>query len=368
MGRTQGGKGSGLGLAIVRAIVQLAHGRLGVQSSKKGSTFWLELRYPLALPEEVLALQEPPTPFSVHSQYKISTSTASEKPVRPPVKPYKAGESSWSQYSASKQNELAASSSQGIPPTSVEKDVHITPNLGQSLGHDHLVSGGKRASAAQSRHPSVASAGPTFDTSNTGIDTSSPFTSEQWQSPGLVERSLLPAMAVTSPTLNSASASQASLSTTLSRRTPAPSPPVPSMSGEMKAMISHAAPESPAGEEAFTPSTRQAISNLSPQLEIPPNLQAAPVPVGSGAPLLLSSSGEEERERPLTALIVDDDALTRKLMSRMMARFGCVVEEAHDGRMALDILLGQGQYTPAPRFFDIVTLDNMMPVSTWNIA
>ncbi|KAE9396812.1 hypothetical protein BT96DRAFT_977262 [Gymnopus androsaceus JB14] len=43
-GKQQGGKGTGLGLALVRNIVKLSGGRLGVKSRhNRGSTFWVEL-------------------------------------------------------------------------------------------------------------------------------------------------------------------------------------------------------------------------------------------------------------------------------------------------------------------------------------
>lgn len=85
-------------------------------------------------------------------------------------------------------------------------------------------------------------------------------------------------------------------------------------------------------------------------------------------------------------LVVDDDALTRRLMTRMLNRLGCAVTTAENGSVALEILLGP-IYTPSeapshstlmpltpgtkgssqegtlttPRFFDLVLLDNQMP-------
>ena len=45
IGKYQGGKGTGLGLALVRRIIKLSGGRLGVKSKVGvGSTFWVELR------------------------------------------------------------------------------------------------------------------------------------------------------------------------------------------------------------------------------------------------------------------------------------------------------------------------------------
>jgi len=86
---------------------------------------------------------------------------------------------------------------------------------------------------------------------------------------------------------------------------------------------------------------------------------------------------------PLRVLVVDDDPLTRKLMSRMLTRIGCKVTTAENGEIALDLILGNSQRaTPssedtgnaglsmdvaAPSSGDeyryaVIFLDNQMPV------
>jgi CheY-like chemotaxis protein len=73
-----------------------------------------------------------------------------------------------------------------------------------------------------------------------------------------------------------------------------------------------------------------------------------------------------EPDRPLRVLVVDDDPLTRTLMTRLLSRLSCEVQTANDGQQFLDLLLGNG--TPegplmnTPQYFDMVTLDNAMPV------
>jgi osomolarity two-component system, sensor histidine kinase SLN1 len=84
-------------------------------------------------------------------------------------------------------------------------------------------------------------------------------------------------------------------------------------------------------------------------------------------------------------LVVDDDPLTRKLMTRMLQRLGCIVTTAENGDVALSILLG-GMHTPSSVMgtpataagavpilerevkpetkFTIVFLDNQMPILT----
>jgi osomolarity two-component system, sensor histidine kinase SLN1 len=59
----------------------------------------------------------------------------------------------------------------------------------------------------------------------------------------------------------------------------------------------------------------------------------------------------------LPVLVVDDDALTRTLMTRMLSRLGCKVSTAENGEVALEMVLSGGGGR-----FAIVFLDNQMPV------
>jgi CheY-like chemotaxis protein len=59
----------------------------------------------------------------------------------------------------------------------------------------------------------------------------------------------------------------------------------------------------------------------------------------------------------LPVLVVDDDSLTRTLMTRMLSRLGCKVSTAENGEVALEMILkGYGGR------FAVVFLDNQMPV------
>ena len=86
----------------------------------------------------------------------------------------------------------------------------------------------------------------------------------------------------------------------------------------------------------------------------------------------------------MRVLVVDDDPLTRKLMSRMLTRFGCRVSTAENGDIALELILGNSHSRMTPSSEDtgcgglsmeamstagaeeykyaIVFLDNQMPV------
>ncbi|KAK4700553.1 hypothetical protein P7C70_g5691, partial [Phenoliferia sp. Uapishka_3] len=67
---------------------------------------------------------------------------------------------------------------------------------------------------------------------------------------------------------------------------------------------------------------------------------------------------------PLRALVVDDDSLTRKLMSRMISRLGCDVQTAENGAIALDMILAESGSKEVRINYDIIFLDNQMPVCT----
>lgn len=59
----------------------------------------------------------------------------------------------------------------------------------------------------------------------------------------------------------------------------------------------------------------------------------------------------------LRVLVVDDDALTRTMMTRLLTRLGCTVSTAENGEIALEMVLSG--YSER---FAVVFLDNQMPV------
>ena len=83
----------------------------------------------------------------------------------------------------------------------------------------------------------------------------------------------------------------------------------------------------------------------------------------------------------MRVLVVDDDPLTRKLMSRMLTRLGCKVSTAENGEIAHEMIIGGGsaqrptpssedtgagglslESTQGDERFAVVFLDNQMPV------
>ncbi|KDQ58727.1 hypothetical protein JAAARDRAFT_206584 [Jaapia argillacea MUCL 33604] len=79
---------------------------------------------------------------------------------------------------------------------------------------------------------------------------------------------------------------------------------------------------------------------------------------------LMSVLAPISTDEPLRILVVDDDALTRTLMARMLTKLGCVVETANDGQQCLDILLKPQLDGDPFRTYDLISLDNQMPVMT----
>ncbi|EKM50685.1 uncharacterized protein PHACADRAFT_152889 [Phanerochaete carnosa HHB-10118-sp] len=72
-----------------------------------------------------------------------------------------------------------------------------------------------------------------------------------------------------------------------------------------------------------------------------------PTSTGSSSTLVQGQGGAATPGTPgfehgIKVLVVDDDPLTRKLMSRMLTRFGCKVSTAENGEMALEMILGIG--------------------------
>jgi len=124
--------------------------------------------------------------------------------------------------------------------------------------------------------------------------------------------------------------------------------------------LAFAAAADAAAEAAAAPPEAPARPSMPPQYESNPNAPtrsespalppAAPMtPLGS----VVSSSD------PLLVLVVDDDAVTRVLSSKLLTKLGCVVHTAKDGKECVDMVLGAEPHT-----YDLICLDNFMPVMT----
>ncbi|KZT07233.1 uncharacterized protein LAESUDRAFT_742984 [Laetiporus sulphureus 93-53] len=139
-------------------------------------------------------------------------------------------------------------------------------------------------------------------------------------------------------------------------------------------------------KDSSSATTRPRLSQLlGPQAS---SLNPPPSPAPSSAASFTgagAAGSSAEQEAPLKVLVVDDDPLTRLLMSRMLTRIGCKVATAENGEIALEMILGteqNGQHaTPSSEDtgstglsidaeppsgdeyrYSVVFLDNQMPV------
>ena len=76
--------------------------------------------------------------------------------------------------------------------------------------------------------------------------------------------------------------------------------------------------------------------------------------ITAAAPLTESQPATQQKSSLIRVLLVEDDLLNRKIVSRMLVKGGCEPVEAHDGAHALTLL--------ALHRFDVVLMDWQMPV------
>ncbi|KAJ6545097.1 hypothetical protein DFH09DRAFT_1509542 [Mycena vulgaris] len=128
-------------------------------------------------------------------------------------------------------------------------------------------------------------------------------------------------------------------------------PPTPRATEKFSA---DATPEFTAAASSPTPAPR---SPMPPRYESNPDplSESPPPPAAPLTPLSAASPSSD----PLLVLVVDDDAVTRVLSSKLLTKLGCVVHTAKDGRECVDMVLGADPHT-----YDLICLDNFMPVMT----
>ncbi len=116
-----------------------------------------------------------------------------------------------------------------------------------------------------------------------------------------------------------------------------------------------------------TPSTSEmpkaSTNSATSQCPSPTLTNSNDAPISHSQPPQLQSSpsrqgGSSTTVQPgLRVLVVDDDSLTRTMMTRLLTRLGCKVSTAENGEIALEMVLNSygGR-------FAVVFLDNQMPV------
>ncbi|KLO12174.1 hypothetical protein SCHPADRAFT_829937 [Schizopora paradoxa] len=330
IGKYQGGKGTGLGLALVRRIVKLSGGRLGVKSKLGvGSTFWVEL--PLGVGKKALA-DSSSRPDFTHDGSDYSEGRRERALGLEEMKFLRAVGEGETPSTAALEHEGPHTS----PPPATSSMLtgssgRVLKSLMDQRGPFQLPGQPKtRHKHDDSVTLSITSATPPVDLRS---DEAGSSTGEQG-----VEQNVLD-----------------------------PKDHDPGAQSEV-------APPSEKGEKLVPPPLP------GPSISAPPELNTSTTSSEPSHEML-----QQPTPQGLRVLVVDDDALTRKLMTRMLARLGCDVDIAENGKIALEKILGDnipqgaslepgapiglqfhpGLATPSDTheyIYDVVFLDNQMPV------
>ena len=138
-------------------------------------------------------------------------------------------------------------------------------------------------------------------------------------------------------------------------------------------VLSQKNPNPPASSSSGSTDLLHAATSLSPvSIDAAASCLKSPVQ-GTPAPSLRRGLSAVF-EPPIIVLVVDDDRLTRTIMSRTLSRLGCHVSTAENGEVALEMIVGRtfggtmefddgaiGLHPECNRY-DVVFLDNQMPI------
>ena len=312
VGREQGGKGTGLGLSLVRQIVMLSGGRLGVRSKVgEGSTFFVEL------------------PFAIGKQTREDD-----------------GQPALNQTATRRPGTSTSTLEKQLKGDTGTSTAAVTPGTDSSTASDYRFVDSLRKRSSD----------PTLDS----IDESTP------SSPG---RAASPMSEPPSPSVFTSPPNVATPHLFLSgQSTPTSGPSFTHPFGGSSQTLR------PAPHSHISSSSAPAEVTRAPSQTSAPVVSPKPLPARATPRALAPKPGAgklEFADGPLKVLVVDDDTLTRKLMSRMMQRLGCEVETAENGKIALDMILAApppGAVLPAGRDDETSLADSESPRGSPSLA
>ncbi|KAJ3558702.1 hypothetical protein NM688_g766 [Phlebia brevispora] len=261
-----------------------------------------------------------------------------------------------------------------------------SPNGAQIMGEASLLSNLRRPRVSVSNSPVVPpSTSPPIRQHESALHSIMEqgglveMSTKRGERPGVLTRTIGDPSTGTEPVRNHSSSSS---TTTSSSSSSSPERP-PISSGEVSDSTMKPPRLQLPKPRDFSMETEEQQPDLE-SLSSSPITRTAPGSASSSTVLASSTATSPPFETGMRVLVVDDDTLTRMLMSRLLTRLGCKVTTAKNGEIALDLIINNGaRPTPSSedtgssgltsdagssrivtedRLYSIVFLDNQMPI------